>query len=351
MVKRLSAALERELGALAGVIDSSLMYCRAQTKQAKLRPDEILVSGGGSMLPGLPEALARRMRMRVNRLEPFRKISLGALPPEDVAELSAQAPRYAAAVGLAASRLEPGAVRFSLVPESVKARRRFLEGGIYMWYAAALILIIAGILTWVPWRNSRIVAAEKDKREDLQQSAEKASQEFDQTYYLAMQRRDEVEALEERVYSGRDIVRVLSHLKKHTWGPNGRFRDIIVLEASNTPPSRVVDVTEEERKQSFQKARRVYIRGVVTVPASPTAKADATVRARQLIGEYAKELEKPDPDNDIIKTAERPVTESDAQMVDSGHARLDFVIKLILQPTKGRPGEAAGSAPRAGSQP
>ena len=334
--KRLSAALEREIGALAGVIDSSLMYCRAQTKQAKMRPDEILISGGGSMLPGLSEALARRLRMRVSRLEPFRKISMGALSGRELEEVSAQAPRYAVAVGLAASRLVGEAVRFSLMLESAKARRRFLEGGIYVWYAAAMVWLAAAAVIFASWRNRDLLASKQVSREELTRRAEEDNALFERSYAAAEQRRDEVKALEERVYSGRDIVKLLSYLKKRT---GGRFeRDILVLEASNTVPAIVPDPRPEEKTQSFQKARCVYLRGVATARrrgSTQAAQDQAEAAIAELIENYRRELEKQGPDNDIVKeVVPRYQKVEDNADKSSPVVRGNFVFQAILKPVE-----------------
>jgi type IV pilus assembly protein PilM len=334
--RRLSAALESEIGTLAGVIDSSLMYCRAQTKQAKLRPDEVLLSGGGAMLPGLSEALARRLRMRVSRMEPFRKISLGALAGPELEEVSAQAPRYAVALGLAASRLLPDAVRFSMVQESEKARRRFLEGGIYMWYGAAVVWIAAAALIWAAWRNKEALASAQERRESLLSVAEDTNRQFEQSFANVEQRKHEIEALEERVYSGRDIVRVLSHLIKHTGGP---YRDIVILEASNTPPAALSSGGRPMTSPSFQKARRVFVRGMATVRfdrSGGLAAEDAAVRqAQRLIEGYLVELQKQDQDNSIVSNVTAPLFPSDKEISkEGGQVKAPFVLEMALAPVE-----------------
>jgi len=351
--RRLSAALESEIGALAGIIDSSLMYCRAQTKQARLRPDEILISGGGSLLPGLSEALARRLRMRVSRLEPFKKISLGGLSGQELEEVSANAPRYAVALGLAASRLIPGSVSFSMVQESVKARRRFLEGGIYVWYAAAVVWLAAGVLLWASWRNKEILLEAQAGRDALLLKAEESDRQFTQSFANVQQRKDEIEALEERVYSGRDIVRVMSHLIKRT---GGAYRDIVILEASNVPPAALgrIDTAAgvaaavgtgsagtgaSGQAPSFQKARRVFVRGTASVRYASSggiaAEEAAVQKAQKLIEGYLMELQKQDKDDAIVSRVTAPLFPSDKHITkEGGLVKAPFVLELVLAPVE-----------------
>ncbi len=333
--KKISAVLTRELGVLAGVLDSSLMYCRAQTKQAKLRPEEVLVSGGGSMLPGLEAALARRMRMRVSRLEPFRKISLGGMNTRDVEEISGQAPRYAVALGLAASRLVPGSVGMSMVPEDVKARRKFLDAGLWMWYAAACMFLVSGLLFWVPMRNRSILQGEHDKLTALVDKSEKDTRGFAECLALTKQRCAEVKTLEERVHSGRDIYQVLGLLRKCA---RGDFRKkILVVETNFRPPGKAAPLQwEREPSLSFQTARRVFIRGYSTVRIKD-ANNDAELRAADeavgLIKKYRLELQKQGRASGVVSEVKPRYTQADADETfrkENNLSRHEFVLEIVL---------------------
>jgi hypothetical protein len=342
--RKVSAALTREVGVLAGVLDSSLMYCRAQTKQAKLRPDEVLISGGGSMLPGFAEALSRRMRMRVAQLEPFRQVSLGGLASREVEDISAEAPRYAVALGLAASRLRPDSIVMSMVPEDVKARRRFLESGLWMWYAAACMFLVSGLLVWAPLRNRYILDSEHRKLEELRTRAEKENTEFSDALKLTRQRAAEVKTLEERVHSGRDIYQVLGLLRQCAVGA---FREkILLLEINNRPTSKA-NPQEGERTQNFQKARSVFVRGQVDVEVigdTRAAEAAASRQARDLLWSYIKELKKRGGQRRIVQeVVDRYVDEADKKVLEEQRiARREFILEIVLdEPGKSGPSRLA----------
>ncbi|MHC4917658.1 MAG: pilus assembly protein PilM [Planctomycetota bacterium] len=337
--KKISDALAQELGVLAGVLDSSVMYCRAQTKQAKLRPEEILISGGGSMLPGLVDALARRMRMRVSRMEPFRQVSLGGLSSREVEEISGEAPRYAVALGLAASRVMSDTVTLSMVPEDVKARRRFLDSGLWMWYAAASVLLIVGLLAWVPIRNESMLRKEKAKVNTLLERAQSDWRDFAGLYIETNRLRDEVRALEERVHSGRDIVQVMSLLKKSTGGrsPKDPFNNILLVEAGNRPPT-LARPKPHERGQVLQKVRRVYIRGYAAARVERTgneaaAERAASEKAVRLIDDYIRELEKRGKQTGIVSTVLDTIIDyPDKRLLEESRiARREFVLTIVLE--------------------
>jgi type IV pilus assembly protein PilM len=347
--KKISAVLTRELGVLAGVLDSSLMYCRAQTKQAKLRPEEVLISGGGAMLPGLEEALARRMRMRVSRLEPFRKISLGGLNTRDVEEISGQAPRYAVALGLAASRLVPNSVGMSMVPEDVKTRRKFLDSGLWMWYATACLFLVSGLLFWVPMRNRGILQSEHDKLNDLVKTAGQDSRKFAEGLALTRQRCAEVKTLEERVHSGRDIYQVLGLLRKCA---RGDFRSkILVVETTFRAPSKAAPLQWERASGlSFQTARRVFIRGYSTVDikdANNDAELRAADKAVALIKKYRLELQKQGQADGIVREVKPRYTQADADekfREKNNASQHEFVLEIVLDdPGKTGTNRLAGS--------
>lgn len=333
--RKVSDALTRELGVLAGVLESSLMYCRAQTKQARLRPEEILVTGGGSMLPGFSEALSRRMRMRVSMLEPFRRVSLGGLHARELEDISEQAPRYAVALGLAASRLMPGAVTMSMVPEDVKARRRFLEAGLWVWYAVACVFLAAVLYGWsAGYRNTSVLRAEKQKLNGLLEKAKSDNSDFAAALELTRQRRAEVKTLEERVHSGRDIYQVLDLLRSCA---TGDFRSkILVVEANFRPPSKAAPENwERDSDLSFQKARRVFIRGFasVRVRGADGAENVAADEAVGLIKRYRLELQKKGKARGLVAEVKPRYTQANGDEValeEDNISRHEFVVEIVL---------------------
>ena len=62
-------AIGRELEKLARELIASLQFYQSQ--QGSLAISEILVSGGTSQIPGLPEELERLTRVRVRRADPL----------------------------------------------------------------------------------------------------------------------------------------------------------------------------------------------------------------------------------------------------------------------------------------
>jgi Tfp pilus assembly PilM family ATPase len=90
---RTREAVRQELQSLARDLVASLQYYQAQPESLAI--SEILVAGGTSRLPGLPEELERLTRVRVRRADPLGRVELAdSVEPRD------DLPSLAVAIGL-----------------------------------------------------------------------------------------------------------------------------------------------------------------------------------------------------------------------------------------------------------
>ena len=97
--------LETVSDMLALEISKTFDFYRATADDHEAAVQRILISGGGSKLRGLPEFLAQRFEIVVERLDPFRRISVDArrFDPDYMREV---VPEMAVAVGLALRGVE-----------------------------------------------------------------------------------------------------------------------------------------------------------------------------------------------------------------------------------------------------
>ena len=97
--------LETVSDMLALEISKTFDFYRATADDHEAAVQRILISGGGSKLKGLPEFLAQRFEIVVERLDPFRRISVDArrFDPDYMREV---VPEMAVAVGLALRGVE-----------------------------------------------------------------------------------------------------------------------------------------------------------------------------------------------------------------------------------------------------
>lgn len=171
------------------------------------RPLEaIVMSGGGSKLPGLTEVLNQTFGANVEVLDAFRNVNL---PPRLATEFSGTGPDVAVASGLAMrkdndgrinllEKREPGksSEKRSSLP-SIKLNNPVLVGSL------ALLLITAGWLSFATWtKSSRLSELEEDIRKANQEltALQKALEKVDQ--FQAKK-----DALEQRVQIISDLKR------------------------------------------------------------------------------------------------------------------------------------------------
>jgi type IV pilus assembly protein PilM len=143
VIARARTSLERPLAALLDEVRSSLDYYRNQPGAARLL--RVVVTGGGSLLPGLVDRLSTLVGLPVEQAEPRSILTVGDIG-FDESELPRLDPYLPAAVGLA---LPPGpvGVAIDLLPRASRAaspRTRLVAGGVA---AAVALLLLLGVPT------------------------------------------------------------------------------------------------------------------------------------------------------------------------------------------------------------
>lgn len=133
-------------GAIVAAIQSSLSFCKAQTKIADLRLDRVLLSGGGARLRGLRSMLREALRCPVELFDPFANADLSALPGPDQEQLTAMRHEAVVALGLAVGRLDDSLYALEILPEAVKRKLRFQQRTVWNLVAAVLAVVILVLL-------------------------------------------------------------------------------------------------------------------------------------------------------------------------------------------------------------
>jgi hypothetical protein len=134
---------------ITAAIQSSLSFCKAQTKIADLRLDKVLVSGGGARLRGLRGLLREALRCPVELFDPFANLDLAALPAADAEQLQAMRHEAVIALGLAVGRCDDTLYSLEILPESVRRRQRFQQRTIWNIAAGALLVGLLGLQSYI----------------------------------------------------------------------------------------------------------------------------------------------------------------------------------------------------------
>ncbi|GAB4137231.1 MAG: hypothetical protein Fur0037_02180 [Planctomycetota bacterium] len=128
--------------AIVAGIQSSVAFCKSQTKIRDLALDKVLICGGSARLRGLRGMLREVLRCPVEPFDPFANADLSALPSEDAEQLSAMREEAVVALGLAAGRCDDSLYSLEILPEAVRRRKRFLERTIYNAAAVAIAVLL-----------------------------------------------------------------------------------------------------------------------------------------------------------------------------------------------------------------
>ncbi|MBL9078615.1 MAG: pilus assembly protein PilM [Planctomycetes bacterium] len=132
-------------GSLTAAIQSSLAFCKSQTKIADLRLDKVLLCGGGARLRGLRAMLREALRAPVELFDPFQNLDLSELPPADAEQLQAMRHEAVVALGLAVGRLDDTLYALEILPEAVRKRQRFQQRTVWNILAGAVLVGLLGL--------------------------------------------------------------------------------------------------------------------------------------------------------------------------------------------------------------
>ncbi|MCR9246750.1 MAG: pilus assembly protein PilM [bacterium] len=146
--------------AISAAIQSSLTFCKAQTKIQDLRLDRVLLCGGGARLRGLRGMLRESLRCPVELFDPFANLDLSALPVEDAEQLETMRHEAVVALGLAAGRLDDTLYALEILPESVRRKQRFQQRTIFNIVA---VLIAVALLGYSAMHHKKVLEAATGK--------------------------------------------------------------------------------------------------------------------------------------------------------------------------------------------
>jgi type IV pilus assembly protein PilM len=157
--EKVTVAAGGAAASITAAIQSSLGFCKAQTKIADLRLDKVLVCGGGARLRGLRSMLRESLRAPVEVFDPFANLDLSQLPATDAEQLQAMRHEAVVALGLAVGRLDDTLYSLEILPESVRRKQRFQQRTIWNIAAGA---VAAGLLALQVSRGRKEVEAAED---------------------------------------------------------------------------------------------------------------------------------------------------------------------------------------------
>jgi type IV pilus assembly protein PilM len=240
--EKVTLAATPAAASISAAIQSSLSFCKAQTKIADLRLDRVLLAGGGARLRGVRGLLREALRCPVELFDPFANADLSALPPADAEQLQAMRHEAVTALGLAVGKLDDTLYSLEILPEAVRRAQRFRERTVWNIVAA---LIVAAVLALQWHRGSTDAAAAETASASVRRQVASVKRVHDEATALIdanKQERALVEHLSAQALVQHALLRVqraiTTHLPPQLWidkidvgtapGSGARRRQVVV---------------------------------------------------------------------------------------------------------------------------
>jgi len=170
--ERATRAAQAAAGQLLSLLQSAVLFSKAQVKISGLKLDRVLLCGGGAALKGLPRYLANGMTVPVEIFDPFRVVDTTKLSPEARDDLEDRKLESVVALGLAATASDPAAYGIEILPAALAKKRAFWGGTV--WLIAAGVLAL-GFLGFQAWRTKEALDAARARAVALEQQYKKVS--------------------------------------------------------------------------------------------------------------------------------------------------------------------------------
>lgn len=196
-------------------IQSSIAFCKAQTKIADLRLDKLLVCGGGARLRGLRGFLRENLRCPVELFDPFGSADLTSLPTEDQEQLEAMRHEAVIALGLAVGRLDDTLYSLEILPEAVRKQQRFQQRTIWNIVAVLLVLAVLGHQVMVSKDNLELAQRRTNQLRSQVAAANSTNAEASALIEANQQDRALVEHLAEQALPLHGLLRTQRALNAH----------------------------------------------------------------------------------------------------------------------------------------
>lgn len=233
-------------GSITAAIQSSLSFCKSQTKIADLRLDKVLVSGGGARLRGLRGMLREALRCPVELFDPFANLDLSELPPADAEQLQAMRHEAVVALGLAVGRLDDTLYSLEILPEAVKKRLRFQQRTVWNIAAGAIAVALLALVAMDSKTGVEAAAARNTRLKRQISSVNSVHTEAVAAIEANKVQRALVEHLAGQAMPGNGLLRTLrtvgAHLPSQLWvakievtgaaGSNQKKKPVFVVEGA-----------------------------------------------------------------------------------------------------------------------
>ena len=148
---------------IVSAIQSSLAFCKTQTKQPDLNLDLVLLCGGSAKLRGIRGLLREALRCPINLFDPFASVDLSTLTAPEIEELDANRSEAVVSLGLAVTVMDNSLYSLEILPAAVKRRQRFVRRTVFNIGAAAIMIAVLVFTAMTLSKNAVALKAQGKK--------------------------------------------------------------------------------------------------------------------------------------------------------------------------------------------
>lgn len=211
--EKVGRCLAGPAGQIYSMVQSSLMFCKAQIKVTDLKLDQVFLTGGGSRLKSLDAYLSDNLGVPVHRYDPAEELDVTRL--ENVAEFTENGPELAAAAGLAYMSATPDHYAIHVLPEAVKKRQYFKAHTLFGILAAVLLVAFLGVKLSLDMSDAAILKKDKARMSRELSKRERWADEMQDLYGENARLVRTLNAVDEKTISTLGLARTFALIQEY----------------------------------------------------------------------------------------------------------------------------------------
>lgn len=210
--EKIARSLSGAAGRIYSMIQSSLMFCKAQIKVADIELDRLLLTGGGTRLQGLTEYLAESLNVACDVLDPVPGVN--ALQLEG-SEFERNGLEFSSAVGLAMMGVYSDVYLIEVVPEESRKKRSFQERAVFGIMAAVVLFVYLGMIFYLDQSDHDILDRGQRKIRSALGSRRTCTEEAKSLQEENSRLVEDLSFLEQKVIASTGLSRCLRLIQEH----------------------------------------------------------------------------------------------------------------------------------------
>jgi len=207
--RRLSASA----GRIYSMIQSSLMFCKAQIKVADISLDRVFLTGGGARLKGLDSYLSDNLGVPVEIYDPTDIFDITSL--SDPADFTTSGLEFSSAMGLAMMAASTEYYSIQVLPEALKKKQYFQKHTIFGILAAIILLAFLGAEFYISMNEAGVLDKDIKRRQKVLDKKKRDASEMSDLYDENSLLVTNLNILDERIVPLTGLVRTYSLIQKY----------------------------------------------------------------------------------------------------------------------------------------